>query len=45
MVVKKYGSMVNTLGNTSFGGTPVGTPVNLQLDRRDQSLQEVDMTQ
>jgi hypothetical protein len=37
MVVKKYGSMVNTLDNASFGGT-YGIPQELQLEKREKSV-------
>ena len=37
MVIKKYGSMINTLDNASLGGTP-GLPHELQLEKRDKSV-------
>ena len=39
MVVKKYGSMLNTLDNASFCGT-VGTMNSLQIEKREKSVPE-----
>ena len=36
MLIKKYGSMINTLDHASFGGTS-GLPQELQLEKRDKS--------